>query len=73
VLCFILPEIQIVIVISTPAIISALALIFLILFLAKPTLLALFPNIYFLVIFINLIILSHRLRYYQDRYSRLLY
>jgi hypothetical protein len=73
ILCFSLPEIQVVIIISTPAIISALVFISLILFLAKPILLVLFLNIFFLIIFVNLIILSHKLRYYQDYYPRLLY
>jgi hypothetical protein len=59
-----LPEIQMVIVTPTPAIISILALISLILSPAKPILLILFPNISFLVISVNPINLSHRLRYY---------
>jgi hypothetical protein len=53
-----------VIVTPTPAIISILALISLILSPAKPILLILFPNISFLVISVNPINLSHRLRYY---------
>jgi hypothetical protein len=72
-LCFLLPEIQVVIVISTPVIISALVFISLIPSPAKYILFILLPNISFLVILINPIILSYKLRYYQDRYPRLLY
>jgi hypothetical protein len=62
-----------VIVISIPAIIFTLVFISLIPSPAKPILFVLFLNIFFPAILINLIILSYRLRYYQDRYPRLLY
>jgi hypothetical protein len=66
-------EIQVVIIISIPVIISILVFISLILSPAKFILPALFPNISFLAIPVNLIILSYRLRHYWDRYPRLLY
>jgi hypothetical protein len=57
-LCFPLPEIQVVIVTSTPA---------------KPTPPVSPLDISFPATPVNPIILSHRLRYYRDRYPRLLY
>jgi hypothetical protein len=63
----------VVIVISTPAIISALVFISPIPSPAKPTPFVLLLNISFPAIPINPIILSHRLRYYRDCYPRLLY
>jgi hypothetical protein len=70
---FPLPEIQVVIVISTPAIISALVFISPIPSPAKPILPVSPPNISFPAISVNLILLSCRFRYYRDRYLRLLY
>jgi hypothetical protein len=72
-LYFFLLEIQMVIIISTPATISALAFISPILSPAKPILPVSLLNIFFPAILINLIILSYRFIYYRDRYPRLLY
>jgi hypothetical protein len=71
VLCFLLPEIQVVIITSTLAIIFALVFRSLIPSPAKPILPILLPNIFFLVILVNLIILSYKLKYYRDYYPKL--
>jgi hypothetical protein len=71
--CSPLPEIQVVIVTSIPAIISTLVFTPPIPSPAKPTPPASFLNTFFPATPINPIISSHRLRYCRDRYPRLLY
>jgi hypothetical protein len=71
--CFPPLEIQVVIIISTPAITSTLAFISSISSPAKPTPPASPLNTSFPATPVNPIISSHRLRYYRDRHPRLLY